>query len=923
MVSLLAENFGNGVILEGNLNNINSNIKKIIQGFISDRIKTLFKIYNMDKNYHLETKNGDIFCSFHNSKEYVEILENRGFTKTENILTAKYNYVYSIKKKKYYKKNVNSFLEEIKLNDKNGVPNSYSYFTKENYIIFYSIYDNNTEYFMHLNDDYNIIDFKIDDKNFVYLILDFEGKRYFISTHLGEPFIPLNSENSTFDFKKTNFQIEIDPQIKKLVNIDNYVFTFLNDNDDVFEMEFEKRYYFIHENKLYFNFIESLEDYKNDFITVEQFEFLQIYNHLNIYGLNNFLIDNRFKISTNFLDIFKELCVNKFDNTLNGGLNFFNYKEYGLSKKFNYHENSRKDYSINYDSETIHINGNFFIDSKGEYKIIVYKEVAKLFKKIDKNWVFVKGIVFKGEEFYFCNLKFFIKTLVPEDYYEEINITNFDEYTFDSAFKRTKLEYIPNNSQTIDKIIENSDFKDIDIKNKNVSFDGYSLIFDNYYDYVAEKFIYNNTAIPVKHNESLSLNKIKMFNFNSVYEVKDNKLYFRNPGKLNYTTVERIKFDLINNKNYITDFWIKNQGKTLFFKNTEKGVSIINNKIEADYYVRLPLIKDYINFISKNYTDIYIEDNDDLSVELQYDSDILITDKFLQEPLFYKVYIETNTLDGFQLFDSSNKEIVYLSENFKNGFVIYFNTEENKKYYYNLGENKFNYIKPIKAFQNIEINYYFNENNIIKFSLPQKISSFKIKSLLYVNSPINLYLYNTLKGTTYRINMSSSDLNRKFDLDVEVDKIYIESNEKNNSFVFIEESGNSLLINNNINFFKQNRNDIIYISKNVHNINIDKIDFTKVKIGTKYNSVDGKLIETNNGNFYINKPFVNAIPIYSQNQYNHYTSELFISTMPNNDEFYNNNYKTIGSFYEFKNQNVTELVKTHNSKISIEEVKNV
>ena len=63
MVSLLAESFGNTVILEGNLKNTNSNIKKLIQSFLNKYVDTLFKLYNINKNLNMKSKSGDLFYS--------------------------------------------------------------------------------------------------------------------------------------------------------------------------------------------------------------------------------------------------------------------------------------------------------------------------------------------------------------------------------------------------------------------------------------------------------------------------------------------------------------------------------------------------------------------------------------------------------------------------------------------------------------------------------------------------------------------------------------------------------------------------------------------------------------------------------------------------------------------------------------------
>ena len=126
MVSLLAESYGNNILLEGNLNNTNSNIKKIIQSFLNRYQITLFSLYNLNKNLHIESKLGDIFYSFYNSKEYIEVLENRGYKKTNNFFIEKYNYIYSNKEVGYFKRNGHPFKDNIDLTNNNGIINNYS-----------------------------------------------------------------------------------------------------------------------------------------------------------------------------------------------------------------------------------------------------------------------------------------------------------------------------------------------------------------------------------------------------------------------------------------------------------------------------------------------------------------------------------------------------------------------------------------------------------------------------------------------------------------------------------------------------------------------------------------------------------------------------------------------------------------------------
>lgn len=885
-------------------------------------------IYNISKSYYLQSKTGDIFGTFHNSKKFLDVLLNKGYKETTNFFEDKFNIIYNTEEIKYYKKNNSFFKTEIELTNNNGITNIYSYFNEENYIIFYSQQNFSTDFYFNLDNNYILKDFKIDKNNYIYLIYSYNNEDYILVSHLSAPFLEINKNNDSINFEYAIMNIKLPKGIKKIVKIEDSIFYFSNINNNIYKIEFEKLYFFINNNKIYFNMPELLSEYKESFLGIEQIENLYMYNNLNIYGLNEFKVDNKYKISSLQLNLFNELFINKFDNTLNGGINFFNAKSYGLSNLIiNNNALTRKDYSLNYNSEQLNISGNFYLENsdKGKYKIIIYKNKINLYILEYDKWKFIKGINYSNnKELYFCNLKIVFKTnYIDDNFHSEIEFSNYDEYPFEMGPKICKITSVPNNNSSIQQIIDSSDFSDKEVEVSNCYFDGKSVIFNNFYDFKRQSFLYGNISINATTNNSISLNDISLYYFDKSYQIKNEKIYFRNNGIFNYTKIDKIKFELINEKNYITDFWIKNQGKTIYFKNINNGVLETNYSLNADYKINIPFINDYINYSDKQYSNIYIEDSDDLSIERDFSDDILITDKFLIEPLFYKFYLPYNNLESFKLYDNNNNDILYLSKPFKDGYIIYFNKYNNKKYFYNIENEKYKYLEPIKSYENIEINYYFDDNNIINFSSLQKIESFKLKSSAYINGNINIYLYNTIQGLTYRIQITSNELNTKFDLGIEVDKIYIETTENNHTgFIFIEESGDSIVSNDRITFFKEKREDTIYISHIVPDINLNNLDFSKIKINTKYLLKNNKIIISDEGNFYINSPFKDSIPIYLIHNTKEYFSKLFITTMSHDDQFYIENFKSPGNYYQYKNKIIKDLSNSTNNIFTIEEVNN-
>lgn len=926
MVSLLAEHYGNNILLEKNLLNTNSNIKKIMQLFLENKINQLEYIDTLKKNYFLNSKTGDLFYTFKNHKDFADILLKNGYKKTspDYFLNEPFNYVYSSEEIDHYLKNEEHFIESISLNNNNGISGKYAFFLKNNYIIFYSIKENKTDYFFNCEKEYKIKDFKINKDLFVYMIIEHNDKCFLVKTHLGKCFLELNKENSPFLKENIIYSIELNDNYKELLHIEDDLYYLLTEDCKIVKIELEKKYFFEKDNKLFFTFCPSMEKYEKFIISKEQFDSLQMYNYLNIFGLNDFLIDGKFKITTEHINLFKTLFANAFSNTLNGGLNYFNAKSEGLKADL-LHVKSKKDYQIFIDDEYFNISGNFVYGNyeKGNYKILITPKRVELLFQDSNKWVSKKQVYFSSYyDFYFCNLHFqFKKFSFPEKMKYEFSLSSFDEYTFKNELTQMMIKEIANDSKTIDTIIESSTIKDDEITYTNVEFDATKIIFYNFYDLKEKKFKYNNFTISVKANQKFSLENVKAFNFNKQHIIKNNSIYFREDGVLDYTTTDKLQYELINQKGYITNFWIENQGKKIFFKNINNSLTE-SNENDYDYSITIPYIKDYVWKSDRIYGDIFIDDNDDLSVEQKFSEELLLTNKFFAEPLFFKFILNVNKLDDFHLFDDNNNEVLnYIAEPYKDKFIIYFNKKRNRKYYYNLKDKKYIYFDAMKAYRNIETIHYFNENGVIKFNQTQNIKSFKISTTSLYNGIINVYLYNTAKGEVNRMQLDSSELNKKFEIGLHVNKIQLEITSKDiDSFSFIEETGDSFISNNTLTFFKQSRNEPIYISNIIEDIDINKVNFDNIKINTEYKYHDNKFTKSNDGNIFIKPPFRNSIPIESNINYEAYDCKLFISTMSHKDDFYENNFKSIGNFYRYNKEIAKEFVSSNNKIFNIKEV---
>ena len=114
-----------------------------------------------------------------------------------------------------------------------------------------------------------------------------------------------------------------------------------------------------------------MRQYKNYFLEEIQVEYNNLYNYLNFLGLNNFKIKNR-KISTYEKEMFLNIFKNKFDNTFNGGTNYFIIKNHydNVNDKEKNIFKLNPDFHINHTDNFFNITGNFtYKMEKGNYKI--------------------------------------------------------------------------------------------------------------------------------------------------------------------------------------------------------------------------------------------------------------------------------------------------------------------------------------------------------------------------------------------------------------------------------------------------------------------------------------------------------------------------------------------------------------------------
>ena len=929
MASLLVESFCNNVKTktEGILAD-HSNIKELIQIIIDKRIDNLNSVYSLRPNYNFKETKTDLLTKIYNSKSSRELLESYGYYKTsiDKYNYENFNYVKSVSIEDHIIKDKSSFIDTIKLFSKD-IEKEYMYHFKDNYVIFTPTISNSpTEYYFDFK-DYEIVDFKIDKDYFVFMILRSNDIQRFVVSHLGKDFIRYNEDESKLDLDSCFNNIVINNNIRSLEHYIDNEFYFLNDDLKISKLTMGKKYYFEDGEYIYFNNVGDLDKYSQNFLEERQNNFLNMYNTLNFLGLNDFKFNDR-KISTYENTLFLDLFKNKYDNTLNGGLNYFNsLPDVSLGKEKN-KKNYLKDYHISISDEYYSINGNFKYGNfnKGFYKIEVTEDYVTLFKKNKHRYVMIETVSIPTyKEFIYCNLHFqFKKFEFPnKPYYLELSSN--DSYVFKQKMdNRNKFYELPNNDNMIKEIIYNSK-TNMDIK-KLPYFDGRSIIFENYFDWSKKRFLFGNLTVNVNSNSVIDI-KNNSFYCNTQYDLKDGKVCARGKGKLIYTLSNNFKVDLVNDNGYITKFWIENQNKKIYFKCIDNKIEIIDNEEESDFFCCIPSIVDYVYYDSNNFGNIIIESNDALEVNKIYNDKIMITDKFYDIPLFYKTFIETDDPSSIKIFDNNDKEIVkYITKEFKNGYIYYFHVDKNKKYYYNTKTSSYNYFEPIDSYKNIEFDYYFDDTCFISLDSPTTFKTITLKSSKNITENFNLelFIYNEYDETTNKITFNSKDINTKFELELEISKFYLKINNNNykpSDFYITEDSNKSLLLGNNLTFFKENRENIVYISKKNEDIDLKTLDYSSLQINTFYDFKDGKLVKSSNkGILTIFSMNENEIAILPSNNLNEYIeSSLFKITSLgiDNNSFYSRNFKEPGSYYSYKTIEPKKIAKYSSNKFNL------
>ncbi|MGL5768151.1 MAG: hypothetical protein ACRCX8_21160 [Sarcina sp.] len=912
MVGLLVESTCNQIHTERNLE-LNSNIKRMVQVTINDQVLNLHKVFNVKENRFFREEDTDLLHTIPSTKNSIDVLEANGYNMTtvDYYNYTSFNNCCSTRKYSYAKLENPNFISSINLNFK-GVEEEFSYFNDDNFIVFYDIETSGDKYFYHLDDIYKLKDFKVDSNMFVHILYEFEGDNYYVKSSLYLPFLSINEKSDHFNEDFFLEKIKILESVNSIYSRKNSLIYFYNKDYDIVRVKTCKRYYFELNGLIYFNHGPIYDIIKNNVIeSFIQLNNLNMYSYISLLGLNEFNTKNDLKISS--IDgTFNNLFKNRFNNTVNGGINYFNTRNIKTDV----------DYKVNIKDDFFAINGNFVSCSelKGKYRISIFKNKCSLHFINGEIEEHIKTITVNSRKFYLCNLEF--------------NYLRFDDLKEPYVFYVCNNDPYPFTIKNDSNIIVNKIYNNIDISRKTLGnikmegfenhkieakFDGKNIIVTNTYDYGGKSYLFDTHTVIAKRNEKIDMKSFKDFKTNIPFVVKNGYLYPKKDGIIVFTTMSDFRLPLINTKDYITDYWIDNQGKEIYLKLYENKVGIIENKNEADLYFKVPVIDDLV-MNETQYTIIAIEDNSDYESEWDANKNSLITDRFMNVPLFSVWYVE-NT-DYVELYTVDKKPVTnVITEHYNGGLIVYFDSLDDTLYY-NTKETKYNYFTPLRSYENITNSYSFDDNLEIDFGSARVIDNFTLSCDRNISSleTINLLMYNNESGETFKLSLNAGEIGKPFALGISIDSITIEKTQAINDakFTFKITKVNSITQNGKVTYMKGHIDNPVYQAI-IKPKDIKFNSYKNIKVDTKYEFVtDGTMKESYRGDLVIRRPFENEIIVTKKNNFKYYYKKDSYCLATEKDDFFLSNFKTPGLITKTVGDlNVLELT---NGEFTVDEI---
>ena len=345
-------------------------------------------------------------------------------------------------------------------------------------------------------------------------------------------------------------------------------------------------------------------------------------------------------------------------------------------------------------------------------------------------------------------------------------------------------------------------------------------------------------------------------------------------------------------KSYLAD---EIEGKFLF---NVREILTSEEKENSLARIRIPTLKSKIKDNLKKYNNVKCDVTQGYETTVKYNEKLLITDKFKNEPLFYK-FIVDESIEDFVIKDENGNDIKnYIIDKLSKDLnVIYFSPKKNINYYYKNKDYPYTTISYKKSYESFIVEFenecnlgegFYFDNLIIK-SKEEKPVDIKVTFSDYTEKEISKCI-SVSSGTDMRFLPNDR-------MKVSKDIRNIEFKDKDISIVNM--ICNSKKIKDKLVFFKENIKNFVFYGEENEDTNISDIpesEYNKLKLDKEFILLGNKLIECTGGNYYLEEIKKTDI-VYTDSE--EYFDESIVTNINPikavNDEFYNKNFKRAGA----------------------------
>lgn len=368
----------------------------------------------------------------------------------------------------------------------------------------------------------------------------------------------------------------------------------------------------------------------------------------------------------------------------------------------------------------------------------------------------------------------------------------------------------------------------------------------------ASEIVFNKNEGDFKLILAANTKKLYSFKINNIISNNESifDFYYFNANDNSSATKGKIgsEFNLLNDKQIEEIVKNPSQEKIIKPKFVFDIKEIFTTKHSEDDIgiVKIPTIKSKLRDTYSRYYDLKCDVSQNYVVDIDKTDDFLITDKFSNEPLFYKFMIHCSFKE-FKLLDNYNNSVDYILESITDKLhIVYFNPLRNKHYYAYI-DDCVELVTFKKSYESFKILYDRN----IEDSEPFYYGDMMVLGDGTYNVTITFEDYNKKTFTIKGIDKECKFLeDERVKIDNKVISVVVDREFKKMINMICPLKNNRT----NYSFFKKSNQDFVYLAKEVNDFNLNDIPestIVNIILGNKYIYKDGVLEEIPNGPIYL------------------------------------------------------------------------